>query len=392
MKSQQKKLGQYFTISESLQDFVFQHVKYKKECLLEPSFGAGHLLQKFKEIDMNYPMICCEIDKTIRPVVTFNDYQRVVYGDFMQQTFTQEFKTIIGNPPYVKQKTANLYVRFIQRCVDLLDPNGELLFIVPSDFLKLTSAASVLQTMASQGSFTDFYFPNNEQLFEGASIDVVVFRYEKGIHSRICKVNGEEKQWSITNGIVTIHDKEVQGELVSELFTVSVGLVSGRDEIYKVSFGNLQVLNDKDKFDTYIYAEAYPTGNKEIDEHLQKHKAELLERKIRKFQEKNWFEWGAPRNKKLMELQKGKPCIYVRTMTRKKDVAFLGTVTYFGGTLLCLIPKESVSNSHLEKIVEYLNSSDFQKEYVYAGRFKIGHKQISNVRLPRSEIQNQDLQ
>ena len=46
-----KDLGQYFTISDDLQKFVFENTKHKSSCLLEPSFGAGHLLKKFKEYD-----------------------------------------------------------------------------------------------------------------------------------------------------------------------------------------------------------------------------------------------------------------------------------------------------------------------------------------------------
>ena len=46
-----KDLGQYFTIAGELQTFVFDKVRHKSHRLLEPSFGAGHLLKKFKEYD-----------------------------------------------------------------------------------------------------------------------------------------------------------------------------------------------------------------------------------------------------------------------------------------------------------------------------------------------------
>jgi adenine-specific DNA-methyltransferase len=66
-------------------------------------------------------------------------------------------------------------------------------------------------------------------------------------------------------------------------------------------------------------------------------------------------------------------------MTRKKEVAFSGNVQYFGGSLLCLVPKKKID---MYKIVEHLNSEQFQKDYMYAGRFKIGHKQISTAIIP----------
>ena len=187
-----KDIGQYFTISDDLQKYVFEKVKNKSSLLLEPSFGAGHLLKKFKEYDENYPMICYELDTSVKPVITFNQYQTPIYGDFTLQKITTKFKTIIGNPPFVKQKTGNLYIKFIELCYNNLDNHGELIFIVPSDFIKLTSASSLINKMTENGSFTDFLFPHDEKLFEGASIDVLVFRYEKGLENKKAIVNGKE--------------------------------------------------------------------------------------------------------------------------------------------------------------------------------------------------------
>ena len=79
----------------------------------------------------------------------------------------------------------------------------------------------------------------------------------------------------------------------------------------------------------------------------------------------------------------GKPCIYIRTMTRKGEVAFTGKVQYFGGTLLCLIPKQDMTEQALCSIVAYLNTEQFQKDYTYSGRFKIGHKQVCCALLPK---------
>ena len=114
-KQHKKGLGQYFTIAEELQQFVFDTVKHRGSRLLEPSFGAGHLLKKFKEYDSDYPMVCYELDTTITPIIEFSQpHQTVIYGDFTKQSITENFKTIIGNPPYVQQKkTGNMYIKFI---------------------------------------------------------------------------------------------------------------------------------------------------------------------------------------------------------------------------------------------------------------------------------------
>jgi len=375
-----KQIGQYFTVSDMLQQFVFDKVTHRSSILLEPAFGAGHLLKKFLEYDQNYPIVCYELDDTIKPIMQFNKHQIPIYGDFIKQTITQKFKTIVGNPPYVKQSTGNLYIRFIEECYNLMDDDGEMIFIVPSDFIKLTSASTIIDTMTKTGSFTDFLFPHDEKLFEGASIDVLVFRYEKGIITNQTNVNGSTRLCNVNNGIITFSDGDVSGTQLSDMFNVYVGIVSGRDEIYRKPFGNISVLSDKDRVEKFIFVEEFPSNNKQIDEHLLTHKNELGERKIKKFNEKNWFEWGAPRNITSIRDHWGEPCIYVRNITRKEEVAFIGTVQYFGGGLLCLIPKSGTLD--LEKIVQHMKTKTFQKDYKYSGRFKIGHKQVSNAIIP----------
>jgi len=377
-----KTFGQYFTISDTLQKFVFDKVKHKGQPMLEPSFGAGHLLKKFKESNSDYPIVGYELDTTIKPILEFNANQTIIYGDFTQQVITQKFKTIIGNPPYVKQSTGNLYIKFIELCFRLLDTDGELIFIVPSDFIKLTSASSLIHAMIKEGSFTDFLFPHNEKLFEGANVDVVVFRYEKGLKTSNTIVNGSTMICNVNNGIITFSQTEIKGSPMSDTFNVYVGLVSGRDEVYRSDIGNISVLSDKNKVEKFIFAETFPMGNAAIDAHLLRNKAKLLERKIRKFNEGNWFEWGAPRNITTIRDNIGKQCIYVRNMTRNQEVAFIDTVQNFGGSLLCLIPRAAMSENELKKIVEFLNTKEFQKDYMYSGRFKIGQKQVCNIIVP----------
>ena len=381
-----KDLGQFFTSADSLQTFVFDHVKHKGSTLLEPSFGAGHLLKPFLQYNPNYPMVCYELDHTIVPVVPFNQHQMTIYADFTKQEIRQRYKTIIGNPPYIKQSSGNLYIKFIEQCYELLEPDGELLFIVPSDFFKLTSASAIITKLAENGSFTDVLFPHDETLFKGASIDVTAFRYEKNLnHSKkpnpTTTVNGKSMLCNVMNGIVTFSDSEQTGSPLSDTFDVYVGLVSGRDEIYRVPFGNVDVLCDKGKADRFIFPESYPTNNKAIDDHLLANKGALLERKIRKFSESNWFEWGAPRNLTAIRANLGNPCIYVKNLTRNKEVSFLGRVQFFGGSLLCLIPKKAMTETALQTVIDFLNSETVQKDYLYANRFKIGHKQVSNILL-----------
>ena len=88
---------------------------------------------------------------------------------------------------------------------------------------------------------------------------------------------------------------------------------------------------------------------------------------------------GAPRNINTIKNNIGKDCIYIYNLTRKTKIAFLGKVNYFGGGLIILIPKKDCD---LTNIISYLNSNTFKQNFLYSGRFKIGHRQISNFFIP----------
>ena len=102
--------------------------------------------------------------------------------------------------------------------------------------------------------------------------------------------------------------------------------------------------------------------------------------KIKGSNENNWFQWGALRNYQTIKDKLGKKCIYIKTLTRQSEVAFISKTRLFGGGLLIMIPKEdnAISEQQLQDITQYLNSEDFKKNYTYSGRFKIGHKLLCN--------------
>ena len=69
-----------------------------------------------------------------------------------------------------------------------------------------------------------------------------------------------------------------------------------------------------------------------------------------------------------------------KKFTRKKEVAFLGTVGYFGGKLIMLLPKTKcqilvvLSSSSMEK--------NFRKKFTFSGRFKIGQRHLTVSHIP----------
>jgi hypothetical protein len=70
----------------------------------------------------------------------------------------------------------------------------------------------------------------------------------------------------------------------------------------------------------------------------------------------------------------------VKNLTRHKNIAFKGIVSYFGGGILMLYPKKNVI---LENVVDFLNSDGFKENFLFSGRFKIGQRQISSSYIHR---------
>ena len=373
------KKGQYFTTNEFLQSSLFKLIRNNPNIILEPSVGRGDLVKYVKEHNEEIIFHTYEIDESLD---IYDCVDNIIYGDFLKENIESKYKTIIGNPPYVKKKGGgNLYIDFIKKCYQLLEDKGELIFIVPSDFIKLSGTSDILNEMLENGTITDIIHPNNEKLFKEASVDIIIFRYckDQTLNKKVM-LNGIEKHILNTNGILTFTDnlERKNTSLISDYFNVYVGIVSGKEDVFKNDkFGNITVLNNKNKEDKYILIDKFPTSNIELNEYMNNNKECLISRKIRRFTEKNWFEWGALRNIKHVEQNLGKKCIYMYNMTRNKEVAFIDTVKYFGGNLIMLLPKDD--NVDLNKFVNYLNSDTFKSNYMYSGRFKIGHKQICNI-------------
>jgi len=386
-----KKLGQYFTTNNKLKEKVFEFVLNEPSIILEPSIGQGDLVRFIADKNPNIKFDMYEIDPTIK-LLDKIPQDKVIYGDFMKQNITKTYKTIVGNPPYVRTTKGNLYIDFTEKCYELLDDNGELILIVPSDFLKLTSASKLLNDMLRNGTFTHIFHPHNEKMFENASIDIIIFRYCRST-SIDKKVLYNDKLLYIinSNGLITFEEQENKNTVMfKEYFDIYVGLVSGKEDVYKnQEFGNIEVLNGENKVEKYIYVEKYPCENKQIEKYLLSHKKQLIERGIRKFSEKNWFEWGAPRNINSINKNLGKDCIYIYNLTRKPNVSFLGKVNYFGGGLIMLKPKKIIN---LSRVVSYLNSNKFKDNFTFSRRFKIGHRQLCNSYIPSEYIEELTLE
>ncbi len=374
-------LGQYFTTNNILKDKVYEFILNKPKNILEPSIGQGDLITYIKNKLKNVIFDMYEIDKNIKLLNGINK-NSVVYEDFLIQDIKKKYITIIGNPPYIKTKNGNLYIDFIEKCVNLLDNNGELIFIVPSDFFKLTSASKLLNNMLLNGTFTHIFHPHNEKFFENANIDIIIFRYCKNIQLDKKVLYNNTLHYIINNnGLITFNtSNNEETVLFKDYFDIYVGLVSGKEDVYKNNeLGNIDILNGENKIDKYIHIDKFPTDNHKLNNYLLEFKDILKQRKIKKFNDTNWYEWGALRNINIINKYYGDECIYIYNLTRRTKIAFMHKIMHFGGGLIMLKPKK---DCNLDNILNYLNSQEFQFNFIFSGRFKIGHRQIYNSNIP----------
>jgi adenine-specific DNA-methyltransferase len=372
-----KRLGQFFTKNVDLQKKVYEFIHNNPETILEPSVGRGDLVKYITKFNSKIKFQCYEIDKALDFIINTDC---IIFENFLKVNIKNNYKTIIGNPPYVRTKKGNLYIDFINKCINILEENGELIFIIPSDFFKLTSAIKTIKKMMDNGTITHIYHPHDENLFENASIDVIIFRYCKNKKLEKKVLYNDELLYIIeSGGLLSFSESKNDNKIpINQLFNVYVGMVTGKESVYKnEELGNIKLLNGENKINRYIYLIEFPSRDDKINKYILKNKKLLISRKIKKFNELNWFQWGAPRNIKIMEENKNKDCIYVKNLTREKKVAFKSKVMYFGGSLLMLLPKEE--DLDIDKIVKILNNEETKKNYMYANRFKIGHRQLSSL-------------
>lgn len=361
-----RNLGQFFS-PEILVDECISLIQNKNGRLLEPSCGDG-AFRKCKTKNS----VFIEIDKN----VIKDDW--VINQDFFDYPETEKFDTIIGNPPYVdnkfitvKHKTnikvqANLYLYFIEKCFHHLAEHGEMIFIVPRDFIKLTSARYINQLLCDNGTITHYFDYGDEKLFSEACPNVCIFRYEKDNMSKKTETFDGVKKILISNGIISFSDNDNVVPL-GELFNIKVGAVSGNDKLF-----------ENEKGEDFVCSKTAKTGAlrkmiyEAYDKSLEPYKDILINRKIKKFDETNWWAWGRP-----VKFCFGEPRIYVNCKTRNKNPFFLNNCERWDGSILALFPKKAVD---LKNTVDILNNLDWQgMGFMTGGRYLFAQKSLKEA-------------
>jgi adenine-specific DNA-methyltransferase len=372
-----EQLGQVFTppqVVEFMLDLCRNHGR-----TLEPSAGNGAFFLPLQQ--RRSDSIGLEIDAEVAPA-------GVLVKDFFDYPLSEQFDSIIGNPPYVRLQDiaastrkklksdlfdgrSNLFLFFIEKCIRHLKPGGELIFIVPREFIKLTAARKLNAWLFSQGSITHFFETGDTRVFGEHTPNCAIFRFEKDRFDR--RMEDGRNFTEVDGQLMFLRDD--YHIRFADLFSVKVGAVSGADHIFTHPKGNMEFVCSKtvDSGQTrrMLYGIKHP--------HLEKHKEELLARRVTHFDESNWWHWGRhfPIN--------SHPRIYVNGRTRKPEPFFLHDCNSFDGSILALFTKNKrMPRRELIQCMMLLNREVNWQElgFVCDGRFLFTQRSLQTCLLP----------
>ena len=371
-------LGQVFTPPEIVRQMLL--LRRNSGRVLEPSCGDGTFFYSIRKADAADTCVGIEIDEKHCPKEALNI-------DFFDYPPEEKFDTIIGNPPYVRfqdisQPTkdklhsqlldfrSNLYLFFIEKCIKHLNEKGELIFITPRDFLKATSSIRLNQFIWESGTITDIIDLGDRQIFDGFTPNCIIFRFEKG---NLSHRTNDGKNFSCRMGQLFFTD-EVYDIPFSEIFFVKVGAVSGLDRIFaNEEFGDTDFVCSSTCKTGLTRRMIYQTPNA----FLLAHKTELLARKIRNFNESNWFEWGR------RHYVSSESRIYVNTKTRRTQPFFLHPCKNYDGSVLAVFPRRQ--DGDLRTLCTLLNEVKWADlGFVCDGRFLFSQRSLETSLLPPS--------
>jgi adenine-specific DNA-methyltransferase len=362
--------GQVFTSAAIVEQML--RLRRRTGRVLEPSAGAGAFSQQLPGC------VAIELDARVAP-------PEAQVMDFFEYPAGERFDTIIGNPPYVRHRDilpetrarldyalfdsrSNLYLFFIEKCVKHLAPGGELIFIVPRDFIKLTAARKLNTWLFEQGTITDFVETGDSNIFGSYVPNCAIFRFEKDCFERRMH---DGRTFALVDGQLMF----LRGDYsvpFSDVFEVRVGAVSGADEIFTHVEGNRE----------FVCSRTVETGQTRRmffnvqNDYLARHKERLLARRVRLFGEANWWKWG-----RLHHVTDA-PRIYVNGKTRRAEPFFTHPCKDYDGSVLALFPcREGID---LERAISLLNTAVDWEElgFVCDGRYLFTQRSLQTCMLP----------
>lgn len=255
-------LGQIYTKSNIANYMVSLLDLPKSARILEPCYGKGVfldslVLEGFKNVT------ACEIDKQIfeSTKIKYSKY-KLLNMNFLEYQERKNFDGIIMNPPYIRQeeidelssigitkekirsfsifselsKTANMYMYFIIKAIDLLKKGGQLIVIFPTSWMNSKTGEDFYKLLISKCGIERKIYVYGDIFEKQALVEVVIFKLIKGK----LNINSKEEHLESKGGKLNLSSDSIKLEKVFNLFsypfcelaTVKRGLETGCNAMY----------------------------------------------------------------------------------------------------------------------------------------------------------------
>lgn len=266
-------LGQVFTNRKIADYMVGLFTLPVNAEILDPCFGEGVFIDSvIKNTDFNVTGI--EIDKSL-----FETYRKVqnvercqLYNmEFLLNDLTKTYNGILMNPPYIRHEkindlsqlgvskeklrtnllyrelnpTANLYMYFIVRAINMLKQDGELIAIFPETWINSRDGKNFRDYLSRNCSVLEKIFVKGKAFDKNALVDVLILKLKKSFTDntsieKCVYFNGETIK-HLNNEKVTL-SKERLVTLI-KYGTLRRGITTGNNKMFVGNFSNREGWN-----------------------------------------------------------------------------------------------------------------------------------------------------
>jgi len=293
--SLQKLRGGYYT-PELLSDFIVRKIKpVKAVSILEPSCGNGVFLNSIAKIIPQELIILLNAVEIVKEEVdyvkskSFGKNFCIHHDDFLNYYHKNgdvKYDIIVGNPPYIRyqyltsrqrelqteilkkngmkpNRLINSWVCFLVACVELLEDEGMIGFVIPAELLQVAYGEELRQFLSSNLSeiclytFRELVFPDIEQeimvligkksrVNSSAKISVIEFENFNDINNKLSKVDYQivehaNEKWTKyflsaeQNNLIRRARQDDRFYTFDEIATVNVGITTGNNKYFSVT-------------------------------------------------------------------------------------------------------------------------------------------------------------
>ena len=254
-------LGQIFT-RRILADYMVSLFTLKSESIvLDPCFGGGVFLESISS-NTDYSAHGYEIDTELFDIYRNRNLtdMSLVNADFLLSKINTKYDGVIMNPPYIRHekideldrygitkdnltkipifsmlpRTANIYMYFVVRAIDVLRANGELIVIFPESWLTSKGGTVFRNYISSQCSVEKRIHVSGKAFEEDALVNVIILKLKKNTsyvdyEPLYLTIEGDT---IIEHGIKSVYLDPVNKTPITDYAVIRRGLSTGSNEIF----------------------------------------------------------------------------------------------------------------------------------------------------------------